>query len=144
MSALLAVRGRVVASTAVVIAPTSSTQYQKRRNSNDQNQSDGRYDTHDDAFAAAPDYAASSHRSGKNGNLGLSALAISGAIVGKSILNVRSARNIVAQIAIAGDVDRKTDHCGDQRKDDDNGVEHFFASCDVLANLLSQVARSPK
>ena len=144
MSALLAVRGRVIASTAVVIAPASSTQYQKRHNSNDQNQSDGRYDAHDDAFATASDYEVASHRSGKNGNLGLSALPIRSTIVGKSVLDIRTARDIVPQVTIAHHVDCKANRGGDQRENDNDRVQHFFASCDVLEGNLSQVARSPK
>lgn len=73
-----------------------------------------------------------------------SAITLGRAIVVKTVVHLGPARDVIPEVAIAHDIEHHTDQCGDQRKGYDNGVEHFFASCDVLDSFLSQVARSPK
>ena len=87
---------------------------------------------------------------GKNTQVGLlkfsrsPTFAIGTAVVEKSFLGAGAARDVIPEIAIPDHIDRQACQRGDQRENDNDRVQHFFASCDVLNSNLSQVAGSPK
>lgn len=74
----------------------------------------------------------------------LPTLSIGRAVVRKAVIHVRAARHIIAQIAVPDHIHRDARQRANQRQNDNDRVQHFFASCDVLERTLPQAAQSPK
>ena len=135
---------RAASAAAVVICASAAPKNQKYDDAKDQKRSDGGYDAHSEPPCAVINAGRVSHDPAGFGNRALSALAIRSAVVGKAVVAVSAASDVVPQLAVLHDIDREAHKCCEQRENDDNGVEHFFASCDALEINLSQVDWSPK